>query len=168
MKLTLIRHGDTRATRLRLYYGSKDLALLPQSAQALAANAARYPKAPRYFTSGMVRTEQTFQAIYGPLPHKILPGLREMDFGRFEMHSYEELKDDPDYCHWCEDSEHLPCPGGEDARWDSLRLFPCPGPGLHGDVFRKSPGTLRENSISKSAFGYGRRFLLHYLIFTSK
>ena len=116
MKLTLIRHGDTKATLLRLYYGSTDLPLLPQSAQALAANAARYPKAPRYFTSGMVRTEQTFQAIYGPLPHKILPGLREMDFGRFEMHSYEELKDDPDYCHWCEDSEHLPCPGGEDAQ----------------------------------------------------
>ena len=45
MKLTMIRHGDTEATLRRLYYGSTDLALLPQSAQALAANAARYPKA---------------------------------------------------------------------------------------------------------------------------
>ena len=83
MKLTLIRHGDTEATLRRLYYGSTDLALLPQSAQALAANAALYPKANRYFTSGMLRTEQTFQTIYGDQPHEILPGLREMDFGRF-------------------------------------------------------------------------------------
>ncbi len=116
MKLTMIRHGDTEATLRRLYYGSTDLPLLPQSAQALEANAALYPKAPRYFTSGMLRTEQTFQTIYGDQPHEILPGLREMDFGRFEMHSYEELKDDPDYRRWCEDSEHLPCPGGEDAQ----------------------------------------------------
>ena len=69
MKLTLIRHGDTEATLRRLYYGSTDLPLLPQSAQALEANAALYPKANRYFTSGMILTEQNRQTMSADQPH---------------------------------------------------------------------------------------------------
>ena len=38
-----------------------------------------------------------------------------MDFGDFEMHSYEELKDWPSYQKWIEDVEHNPCPNGESA-----------------------------------------------------
>ena len=40
--------------------------------------------------------------------------LREIDFGHFEMRSYEELKDDPEFRHWCDVcSEDAVCPGGE-------------------------------------------------------
>ena len=38
-----------------------------------------------------------------------------MDFGDFEMRSYEELKDDPAFLRWMTDSEHNPCPNGESA-----------------------------------------------------
>ena len=38
-----------------------------------------------------------------------------MDFGDFEMRSYDQLKDDPAFQHWITDSEHLPCPNGESA-----------------------------------------------------
>ena len=31
MKLTLIRHGMTRGNMLRIYYGSTDLPILPES-----------------------------------------------------------------------------------------------------------------------------------------
>ena len=63
----------------------------------------------------MLRTEQTLAAIYGNVPHTRLPGLREMDFGDFEMKSYEELKDTPAYQAWITDVEHNPCPHGESA-----------------------------------------------------
>ena len=115
MKLTLLRHGQTEGSLRELYYGAADIPVLPESLAALHANAAAYPTAPRYFTSGLLRTEQTLQAIYGDVPHTRLPGLREMDFGDFEMRSYEELKDDPAFRCWAEDSEHNPCPNGESA-----------------------------------------------------
>ncbi len=72
MKLTLLRHGITEGNRRRLYYGSTDLPLLPEGWAALEAMRARggYPQAIRYYTSGMIRTEQTLRALYGPVPHE--------------------------------------------------------------------------------------------------
>ena len=93
MKLTLLRHGETDGSRRDLYYGAADIPALPESLAALHENAAVYPRAKRYYTSGLLRTEQTLEAIYGPVAHQQLPGLREMDFGDFEMKSYQELKD---------------------------------------------------------------------------
>ena len=115
MKLTLLRHGQTEGSLRDLYYGATDLPVLPESLAALHESAGRYPTAPRYYTSGLLRTEQTLRAIYGDVPHTALPGLREMDFGDFEMRSYEELKDDPAFRQWMTDSEHNPCPNGESA-----------------------------------------------------
>ena len=105
MKLYLLRHGQTEGSLRNLYYGAANIPVLPESLEELHAAAQRgvYPKAQRYYTSGLLRTEQTLAAIYGDVPHTQLPGLREMDFGDFEMHSYEELKDWPSYQKWIED-----------------------------------------------------------------
>ena len=91
MKLTLLRHGETDGSRRDLYYGAADIPALPESLAALHENAAAYPRAARYYTSGLLRTEQTLAALYGDVPHVQLPGLREMDFGDFEMKSYQQL-----------------------------------------------------------------------------
>lgn len=116
MKLTLIRHGNTRGNILRLYYGSTDLPLLDTSVSQLEflGGLGVYPKAERYFTSGMLRAEQTLEALYGPVPHEALPDMREIDFGDFEMKTYEELCSDPLYLAWITgDNEANVCPGGE-------------------------------------------------------
>lgn len=115
MKLTLLRHGETDGSRRDLYYGAADIPALPESLAALHENAAAYPRAARYYTSGLLRTEQTLAALYGDVPHVQLPGLREMDFGDFEMKSYQQLKDTPAYQAWIADVEHNPCPNGESA-----------------------------------------------------
>ena len=115
MKLTLLRHGETDGSRRDLYYGAADIPALPESLAALHENAAAYPRAARYYTSGLLRTEQTLAALYGDVPHVQLPGLREMDFGDFEMKSYQQLKDTPAYQAWIADVEHNPCPHGESA-----------------------------------------------------
>lgn len=115
MKLFLLRHGLTEANERRLYYGRTDLPLSEAGRAALRACAAP-PAVVRYFTSGLLRTEQTLEILCGSVPHTALPGLREMDFGAFEMKSYSELKDDPDFRRWCAgDNEANRCPGGESA-----------------------------------------------------
>ncbi len=131
MKLTLIRHGNTRGNILRLYYGSTDLPLLDTSVSQLEflGGLGVYPKAERYFTSGMLRAEQTLEALYGPVPHEALPDMREIDFGDFEMRSYEELKDDPAFIAWCTgDNEANVCPGGESGVMVTERALRCLGP----------------------------------------
>ena len=116
MKLTLIRHGITEGNLKRWYYGGVDIPLIPEGEAALRALREQYdyPTGQRYYTSGMIRTEQTFAILYGDRPHTAVPGLREMNFGNWEKSSYEDLKDDPVYQAWCEgDVEHHIPPNGE-------------------------------------------------------
>ena len=114
MTLTLIRHGLTEGNLKRLYYGSTDLPLTEAGIAALRTDPPAAPEAQDYYTSGMRRTEQTFAILFGERPHEIVRDLREIDFGHFEMRSYEELKDDPEFRHWCDEcSEDAVCPSGE-------------------------------------------------------
>ncbi|MBQ6249361.1 MAG: histidine phosphatase family protein [Oscillospiraceae bacterium] len=116
MKLTLIRHGLTEGNLRRLYYGGADIPLAPEGEAELRRlrETAEYPRGRDYYTSGMVRTEQTFAILYGDTPHTQVPGLREMNFGAWEMQSYEDLKDDPVFQEWCSgDVEQHRAPGGD-------------------------------------------------------
>lgn len=116
MKLTLIRHGKTEGNIKGLYYGKTDLPLLSEGIEALESLKQNYayPQAKKYYTSGMLRAEQTFRILYGEMPHEIISDLREIDLGDFEMRSYEQLKDDPDFQKWITgDNEANICPNGE-------------------------------------------------------
>ena len=118
MKLILIRHGMTEANEKHLYCGSTDLPLSEAGRAALTERkkTAAYPSADglRVLTSGMRRCGETLDILYGGLPRETDPAFREMDFGAFEMRSYTEMKDDPDYIAWITgDNEANVCPGGE-------------------------------------------------------
>lgn len=120
-KLYLLRHGLTRGNLEHLYYGSTDLPLCQEGLRQL--NALReqggYPSPDGLLTvtSGMLRTEQTLAAICGDIAHERWPELREMDFGAFEMKSYEQLKDRADYQSWLSgDMAENHTPGGESER----------------------------------------------------
>lgn len=119
MKLTLIRHGITEGNARHLYYGATDLPLLPEGEETLREMMRHgdYPTAKHYCTSGMRRTEQTLQILYGDMPHTQIPDLREMNFGTFEMRGYtDDLEHDADFQDWCGNAEENVCPGGESAR----------------------------------------------------
>jgi len=112
----MLRHGITEGNERRLYYGLTDLPLSPAGRrQAEASRRARpLPDCQLCLTSGLRRTDETLLLLTGRVPDITLGELREMDFGAFEMHSYEELKDDPDYRRWADDSTGQEvCPGGE-------------------------------------------------------
>lgn len=118
MKLTLIRHAETEGSRNQLYYGAADIPALPDALETLHQKVSTgvYPTAGRYYVSGMQRTIQTLHAIYGDVPYTVVPGLREMDFGDFEMRAYpNDLERDPQFTAWAENAEHNICPNGESA-----------------------------------------------------
>lgn len=129
-ELHLIRHGATRANELRLYCGATDLPLSEAGRAEVAALAARgvYPDigAARAYTSGMLRARETFQLIWGERAHGALRALREFDFGRFEMRSYEELRADAAYIAWIGDEGgRTRCPGGESNEIFRARVLKC-------------------------------------------
>lgn len=111
--LYLIRHGKTAANESHRYCGSTDLSL--SDSGMLALKQLRYDlHAERYLTSGMKRTNETFAILFGEIPYEEMHAFREIDFGDFEMHTYEELKDNPDYLTWISgDNESNVPPNGE-------------------------------------------------------
>ena len=128
MRLILIRHGRTRANDDYLYCGSTDLPLSDSGREELMRRRAEggYPSAVglRIYSSGLLRTEETLELLYKPLRHTVLPAMREMDFGRFEMHSYDQLKEDPVYRAWCDgDNEANVTPGGESGELMRARVL---------------------------------------------
>lgn len=116
MRLILIRHGRTLANERHLYCGSTDLPLSEAGRAELRAIRSSLPelKGARVLTSGARRCEETLFELYGDIPHETDRDLWEMDFGAFEMRSYEELKGDPEYIAWITgDNEANVTPGGE-------------------------------------------------------
>ena len=99
MIIYLIRHGKTSANEKHLYCGSTDLSLSVVGREELQ-NIHYDIKNVRFLTSGMKRTNETLQILFGDVSHDADPRFREVDFGIFEMHSYEELKDTPEYQAW--------------------------------------------------------------------
>ena len=99
MTIYLIRHGKTEANKKHLYCGSTDLPLSVAGRQELQN--IRYDiKNVRFVTSGMKRTNETLQMLFGDVPYEIEPRFREVNFGMFEMHSYNQLNDTPECQAW--------------------------------------------------------------------
>ena len=117
-KIILIRHGITTGNVRKLYYGSTDVPLAEEGIEQLKALAEKgiYPRSDsaEYYTSGMLRTEQTLELIYGKQEHSVIEDLKELDFRIFEMKSYQELEGNPHYERWIHaDDESIPPPEGE-------------------------------------------------------
>lgn len=112
--LYLIRHGRTEANEKRLYSGSTDLSLSAMGRMELSHLKYQLPDGCTFITSGMKRTEQTLEILFGNVSHRTDPRFREIDFGVFEMKSYEELKNREDYQAWIlgDNEKNIP-PEGE-------------------------------------------------------
>ena len=99
MTIYLIRHGKTEANERHLYCGSTDLPLSAAGKEELRQ--LHYDiKNVRFVTSGMKRANETLKILFGDAAYEVDPRFREVDFGIFEMHSYEALKDTPEYQAW--------------------------------------------------------------------
>jgi len=130
MKIYLIRHGKTEANLQHLYCGSTDLPLseigkneLLERKDNVTSLISVYGKNLRFATSGMKRCNETLKILFGEVDFEVIDEFREIDFGVFEMHSYEELKDDPDYQIWIsgDNQANIP-PSGESGNQMKARV----------------------------------------------
>ena len=113
MRIYLIRHGKTEANQRHLYCGSTDLPLCEEG-RAELRDLSYHIENVRFITSGMKRTNETLAILFGNVTFEADPRFREVDFGIFEMHSYEELKHTREYQQWINgDNEANVPPGGE-------------------------------------------------------
>ncbi len=123
MIIYLIRHGRTEANDRHLYCGSTDLPLSREGAEELRT-LHYFCQDSIFLTSGMRRTEETLKILFGSVPHQTDPRFREVDFGIFEMKSYETLKNDPAYQAWLtgNNEENIP-PKGESGAQMTHRVL---------------------------------------------
>ncbi len=112
----LIRHAKTQANLDMLYSGSTNVPLCQQGIDEIKEllTKVQYPKVDRHYTSGMIRANQTFELIFPDTAYTKLPELEECNFGDFEMRTYRDLKDLPEYIKWVSDpTGDVCCPNGE-------------------------------------------------------
>lgn len=141
-KVYLIRHGTTEANEKRLYYGFSDVSLSERGRAELSGLKAKggYPDISgcTVYISGMTRTRETLELLFPNTEYSVEENLREMNFGKFEMHSYEELRDDEEYQAWISgDYMSNVCPGGESGNMQCERAIKA-----FRDILRKTQGDL--------------------------
>lgn len=85
--LHIIRHGITEGNQKNWHYGSSDIPLAEEGIDNIRNLKLLkvYPDINGgFFTSGMLRTNQTLNLIYGDVDKKYVRNLREINFGEFE------------------------------------------------------------------------------------
>ena len=123
MTIYLIRHGKTEANEKHLYCGSTNLPLTDAGREELSQYHYDIHNI-RFITSDMKRTNETLQILFGDVPYGVDARFREVDFGIFEKHSYEELKDTPEYQKWLTgDNEANVPPQGESGLQMKARVL---------------------------------------------
>ena len=117
MNITLIRHGKTPGNEKKQYIGVTDEPLSEAGLRELREFAARgrYPAAERLYASPMRRCVETAGIIYPGRTPVIVQDLREMDFGRFERLSYDDIARRPGHERFGFDERGFFFPGGEDV-----------------------------------------------------
>ena len=128
MILIMIRHGKTLANEQSLYCGKTDIGLSENGVMELTEIKRNtvYPDVSqmKIVTSGMKRCDETLSLLFGDLDHVSDPAFCEMDFGAFEMRSYDEMKNDPEYISWISgDNESNVTPGGESGKMMKERVL---------------------------------------------
>ncbi len=116
MQVYLVRHGKCAGNYQRRYIGRTDQPLAVDGARVVRqfAEAGYYPPVEIVYSSPLLRCQQTAALAYRDVPCRIVPELRECDFGRFEGKTYQQMEDDVDYRTWVENGCRGPIPEGED------------------------------------------------------
>jgi broad specificity phosphatase PhoE len=116
-RIVLVRHGDTVGNSSDRYHGSGDVALSDEGRDQMRA--ARRRLATEVFevvaASPLRRAWQSAALLAGGAPVLLVPELREIDFGRWEGLTAQEIEaQDPVlYRAWREHAAEFEFPGGE-------------------------------------------------------
>lgn len=157
-RLVLVRHAHPATGSPGRLIGSTDPLLDEQGewqARGLADRLARLePEC--CFSSPLARCRQTAAAVAGPLPVRLDPDLREIDFGRWENRTFADVAAaEPDLvARWAEYDPGFAFPGGE-----SLDAFQARVSRVAGRLAGDPAGTV----LVVSHAGTIRALVCHYL-----
>ncbi|WP_040209551.1 histidine phosphatase family protein [Neobacillus jeddahensis] len=122
--IALFRHRITEENKRKAYLGWNDSPICPESKEIVITKRYEY-----YFSSDLQRCIDTANQLFSNQSLHLLKEFREMNFGKWEGKTYDELKGDPHYRNWLLDPvNHCP-PDGESftqftervqAGWDTI------------------------------------------------
>ena len=119
MLIWLLRHGESEAGSLGRYEGRLDTPLSGRGRTSLR----RSELSPNIvYITDKRRTAETAALLFPEAERRVIPELREMDFGAFEGRSWREMEDDAEYRAWVDGGCSGCCPGGEDRACFSARV----------------------------------------------
>ena len=126
-KLHLIRHGLTQGNLDGLYVGSAtDLPLCAEGRAQLKTLRKDfvYPRVDTLFVSPLLRAKETAEILFPEARHTYeITNLKEMNFGKFEGKTLDELKDTPAYRDWISSNMRISPPNGEGQAAFIRRIF---------------------------------------------
>ncbi|MGL4850438.1 MAG: histidine phosphatase family protein [Clostridium sp.] len=112
--LYLIRHGKTKYNEEKRYLGHTDIELSFNGKREIEEKTLNLKDVEKYFTTGMKRTNETFNILFKEKRFEVIEELKEYNFGVFEGKTYEELKEDKEYIAWITDTtKSFKIPKGE-------------------------------------------------------
>lgn len=135
--IALFRHGMTVANERQEYLGWTDSPLI------LGQNYSEHTLCfEQIYTSDLGRCRVTAVALFPEINHEVLPYLRELNFGDWEGHTYEQLKSQPMYQKWLAEPFKVVPPNGESFPAFSRRVE---------DGWRKISQDMLEKGFNTSA-----------------
>lgn len=110
-----IRHGAIAETKQGAYIGVTDVALSEEGVKELKALdvSHKYPYAPVIFTGPLKRCTQTCEILYPHVKPLVIDELTEMNFGKWEGKTADELKGEPLFERWLAGESGVTPPDGE-------------------------------------------------------
>jgi len=126
----LLRHGEVEPGGGRRFIGHLDVPLSPLGERQAAAQARRLRDAPlaAVFASDLARARRTAEVIAAPhgLRPVLVPALREMDMGRWDGLSADEIqaREPAAFARWMADVGGYSFPGGESVGDLLARAWP--------------------------------------------
>lgn len=115
MQILMIRHGATFSNHKRLYLGRRDEPLCEDGVAQARVCGAALPLVEKIFVSPLRRCRQTASLLFPGCELIVIEQFVEIDFGRFEGRSHEQLlRTEPSYAQWLDSRGERPIPCGED------------------------------------------------------
>ena len=101
-RLSLYRHGQTKANEEGIYIGSTDFPLSDRGAVELTGkmDLYEYPRVQRVYSSPLLRCTETAEILFPDVPMFVAEDLRELNFGDFEGKHAVDLIGREDYREW--------------------------------------------------------------------
>lgn len=183
LELVVVRHGLTAWNRQRRYQGQRDIPLLLPEALADLTRLREALAGERFdavHCSDLTRCRQTLAHVLevDERATRFDPRLRELDFGEYEGHTWETLRERPAYRDWIDSQGERAPPGGESAAamrarleaWQSELFAAARREGhrrvlavTHGGVIRELRRRFETLDFWEGSVGQaqGRRFVFH-------